>query len=168
MDLRKIVFVCIVATALLIFTGISAAPTFSASPPADVTYKVITERQDALGKHPVLVENPNARDPTYSEVLNFLKTDDTVDNKYVNPTFTCADFATELQNHAESQGLNCGYSSLKFLGKDSGHAVNVFDTVDMGPVYVDTTDNKPIITEDLQPGETYYNLGVISQVTNYW
>lgn len=174
----------IVATAFLIFilcapivvASASAAPAFPASGdvPASghtgpgITYRTIEERQDALGVHPVLLENPGAHDPTYSELVDFLRTDDTVQHEYDNPNFTCANFATELQNNAESQGLNGGYTSLGFCGKDSGHAVNVFDTVDQGPVYVDTTGGKVIVSKGLQPGEQYYNMGIISKVTEYW
>jgi len=136
--------------------------------PSDVTYKTITERQDAMGVHPVLMENPQAVNPTYGQVVAFLSTDDTVKNKYVVPTFTCADFAVELQNHAEEQNMKCGYASLKFVSKPDGHAVDVFDTIDRGLIYVDTTGGKPIICDGLCPGESYYNLGVIASVTNYW
>ncbi len=146
----------------------AVAPVQSADEGQAVTYRVIEDRQNALGEHPVLVENPRSHNPSYNELLDFLSTDDTVQNKYDKPNFTCADFAAELQNHAEEHGLNCGYASLKFCGKSSGHAVDVFDTVDEGLVYVDTTSGKPIVTQDLGPGYSYYNLGIISSVTNYW
>jgi hypothetical protein len=133
-----------------------------------VTYRVIEDRQNALGEHPVLLENSSAHDPSYDELMDFLCTDDTVKNKYDKPNFTCADFAEELQNHAEEHGLNCGYASLKFYDKESGHAVDVFDTTDEGLVYVDTTSGKTIVTDNLGPGYSYYNLGVISSVSNYW
>ncbi len=139
----------------------------SDSPPS-ISYKVITDRADALDKHPVLMENPNAHDPTYQELMDFLSTDDTVHNKYVNPDFTCADFAIELQNHAESQGIRCGYTGLNFEGKTTGHAIDVFDTMDDGLVYVDATGGKIHITKDLQPGDKYYNVGTISGLKNYW
>lgn len=134
----------------------------------DVTYKVITDRADALDKHPVLMENPDAHNPTYQELLDFLSTDNTVNNKYDNPNFTCADFAVELQNHAESQGIQCGYTGLNFVGKENGHAIDVFNTVDDGLVYVDTTGGKVHITKNLQPGDQYYNVGTISTLKNYW
>ncbi len=133
-----------------------------------ITYKTIEDRKDALGVHPVLMENPDAHDPSYAELMNFLSTDDTVNNKYVDPTFTCADFASELQNHAEAHGIQCGYTSLKFYGKSEGHAVDVFHTTDEGSIYVDTTGGKDIISDGLYQGERYHNLGVISQVTEYW
>ena len=134
----------------------------------DISYKVITDRANALDKHPVLMENPDAHDPTYRELLDFLSRDNTVKNKYDNPNFTCADFAVELQNHAESQDIRCGYTGLNFEGKTTGHAIDVFDTVDDGLVYVDTTGGKVHITKNLQPGDKYYNVGTISTVKNYW
>ncbi len=139
----------------------------SDSPPG-ISYKVITDRANALDKHPILMENPNAHDPTYRELLDFLSTDDTVQNKYVNPDFTCADFAIELQNHAESQGIQCGYTGLNFEGKTNGHAIDVFDTIDDGLVYVDATGGKIHINKNLQPGDKYYNVGTISGLKNYW
>ncbi len=139
----------------------------SDTPPA-ISYKVITDRADALDKHPILMENPNAHDPTYQELMDFLSTDDTVHNKYTNPNFTCADFATELQNHAECHDIRCGYTGLNFEGKTNGHAIDVFNTVDDGLVYVDTTGGKVHITKDLQPGVQYYNVGTISTLKNYW
>lgn len=134
----------------------------------NISYKVITDRANALDKHPVLMENPNAHDPMYEELLEFLSTDDTVHNKYVNPNFTCADFAIELQNHAESHDIRCGYTGLNFEGKSTGHAIDVFDTIDDGLVYVDATGGKIHITKDLQPGDKYYNVGTISGLKNYW
>jgi hypothetical protein len=146
----------------------AVAPEQSADGGQAFTYRVIEERQNALGEHPVLLENLSAHDPSYSELMDFLSTDDTVNNKYDKPNFTCADFAEELQNNAEMQGINCGYASLKFQGKEIGHAVDVFDTTDKGLVYVDTTSGKTIVIPDLGPGYSYYNLGVISAVTKYW
>jgi hypothetical protein len=133
-----------------------------------ITHRVIEERENALGEHPVLTENSSAHDPSYGELMDFLKTDDTVNNKYDKPNFTCADFAVEMQTHAECDGIQCGYASFSFMGKESGHAVDVFNTVDEGLVYVDATGGKLIITNNIQPGERYYNLGVIAKVTDYW
>jgi hypothetical protein len=175
MDWIKRAIVGTIVLAFLMATVYSGSVLASAGTPeqtADggqaITYRVIEDRQNALGEHPVLVENPVAHNPSYNELIDFLRTDGTVDHKYDKPNFTCADFAEELQNNAEMQGLNCGYASLKFCGKSSGHAVDIFDTVDQGMVYVDTTSGKAIVTNSLGPGYSYYNLGVISAVSNYW
>ncbi len=137
---------------------------------ADTTikYSAIKDKENALGQHPVLLENSSAHDPSYEELLNFLKNDDTVKNKYVSPNFTCADFAQELQNHAESQGIRCGFAGISFLNSKYGHAMDVFDTTDKGLLYVDTTSGKAHISKDIHPGAQYDNMGIISDVTNYW
>ncbi len=171
MDWLKRAIVGAIVLAFLVSTVYSATGLASAGPADDgeaFTYRVIEDRQNALGEHPVLLENPKARNPSYGELMGFLKTDDTVKHEYCKPNFTCADFAVELQNNAESQGLNCGYASMRFYDKDSGHAVDVFNTIDKGLVYVDLTSGKAVVTEGLEPGDTYYNLGVISSVKNYW
>jgi len=168
MDWIKRAIAGTIVLAFFIATVCGGSALASADGGQAITHRVIEDRQDALGIHPVLIENPIAHNPSYNELMDFLRTDDTVKHKYDKPNFTCADFAVELQNHAEEHGLNCGYASLKFCGKESGHAVDVFDTTDQGLVYVDTTSGKTIVTNDLGPGYCYYNLGIISAVTNYW
>ncbi len=171
MDWMKRAIALTLALALLLlafYSGSALALTGSADEGQPFTYRVIEDRQNALGEHPVLLENPMAHNPTYGEVMEFLRTDDTVKHQYRKPDYTCADFAEDLQNNAERLGLNCGYASMRFLGKDSGHAVNVFNTVDQGLVYVDDTSGRTIVTKNLGPGDTYYNLGVISSISNYW
>lgn len=134
----------------------------------DISYTVIKDRLNTLGEHPVLTENQNAHDPSYQELMSFLKKDDTVRNKYDYPNFTCADFATELQNHAATQGIRCGYAGIKFLEKETGHAINVFNTVDQGPVYVDVTGGKTILSKNLREGMPYFKMGTISSLIQYW
>ncbi len=133
-----------------------------------IKYSAISDKENALGQHPVLLENSTAHDPSYGELLNFLKNDDTVKNKYVSPNFTCADFAQELQNHAESDGIRCGFAGISFLNSKYGHAMDVFDTTDKGLVYVDTTSGEVHISKNIHPGARYDNMGIISDVTNYW
>lgn len=133
-----------------------------------IKYSVIGDKENDLGQHPVLMENSSASDPSYEELLNFLKSDDTVKNKYVSPNFTCADFAQELQNHAESRGIRCGFAGISFLNSKYGHAMDVFDTTDKGLLYVDTTSGEVHISKYIHPGAQYDNMGIISDVTNYW
>ena len=133
-----------------------------------IKYSTIKDKENALGQHPVLMENSSAHDPSYEELVNFLINDDTVKNRYVSPSFTCADFAQELQNHAESQGIRCGFAGISFLNSEYGHAMDVFDTTDKGRLYVDTTSGEAEISKDIHPGAQYNNMGIISDVTNYW
>lgn len=149
-----------------IATTLHSANTSNADP--IIKYSPISDKENALGQHPVLLENSSARDPSYEELLDFLKNDDTVKNKYVSPNFTCADFAQELQNHAESKGIRCGFAGISFLNSNYGHAMDVFDTTDKGLIYVDTTSGEAHISKNIHPGAQYDNMGIISDVTNYW
>lgn len=133
-----------------------------------IKYSVINDKENALGEHPVLMENSSAHNPTYQELLTFLKNDNTVKSKYVSPNFTCADFAQEMQNHAESQGIRCGFAGISFLDSKYGHAMDVFDTTDRGLVFVDTTSGEVQISKHICPGVRYQNMGIISDVKDYW
>ena len=91
------------------------------------------------------------RDPTYKEVVAFLRKDKTNLNKYVEGTYVCSHFARDVCNNAESEGLRCAYISLIY--PDGGHTIIAFDTIDEGLVYFESqTDEraKPIV------GKRYY------------
>jgi hypothetical protein len=133
-----------------------------------IKYSVINDKENAIGEHPVLMENSSAHNPSYKELLNFLNNDNTVKSKYVSPNFTCADFAQEMQNHAESQGIRCGFAGISFLDSKYGHAMAVFDTTDRGLLYVDTTSGEVQISKNICPGARYDNMGFISEVKDYW
>jgi len=129
----------------------------------------------------VLINNSEAKNPTYSELLAFLKADETDKFPYQptllvvgfyygeaedkiklgpikniiegltkpTPPRICADFAERLHNNAEIAGIRAGYVSLDLVGytdptnldipPNSSHALNVFETVDRGLVFIDST-----------------------------
>lgn len=136
---------------------------------------------DDSGSFIVLINNRDAADPTYAQLVSFLKNDNTdqypyiythltsgsyygtaeshVDLKHIqniidgsatpeNP-YICSDFAERLHNDAELAGIKCGYVSLNMSGytdpdnlgipANSGHACDVFQTIDRGLIYVDDT-----------------------------
>ena len=135
---------------------------------SQISYKLIPDRTDTLHRPLELMENDNAHDPSFQELKKFLNGDNTASNKYVSPDFTCADFAIEIQHHAESQGIRCGYAGIDFLGKNEGHALAVFPTTDSGLIYVDDTSGSTILTRNLGTGMDYFNDGTIERVKNYW
>ena len=63
----------------------------------------------------------------------------------------CADFAERLHNDAEMAGIRCAYVSIDLSGytdpnhlgipSDTGHALNAFQTIDRGLIYVDDTNS---------------------------
>lgn len=126
---------------------------------------------DDSGKFIVLINNKNALNPTYAQLVAFLQEDKTDEFPYqlqlnannvyydkpenlvdvervqniidgsIQPAspLICADFAERLHNNAELAGIRCGYVTIDFEGKPIGHALAVFNTTDMGLIYVDDT-----------------------------
>ncbi len=104
------------------------------------------------------------RDPTYKEVITFLRQDKTDKNKYIEDTYgvyVCSHFARDVGNNAEEAGLRCAYVSLRYL--DGGHAIIAFNTIDKGLVYfTPQTDErvKPVVGKQyyqcIEPRPGYY------------
>lgn len=80
----------------------------------------------------------NATRPTYQEVIDFIKKDQTDDIQYMDGKFVCADYAETACNNAEKAGIDCGYVSVVFDNGDR-HACNAFNTTDRGMIFIDCT-----------------------------
>jgi len=76
----------------------------------------------------------NAVNPTYDQLLVFLKADRTDEQPYTS-TYVCSDFAKTLHNNAEAAGIKAGWVGAE----GANHAFNVFETTDKGTVYIDCT-----------------------------
>jgi hypothetical protein len=77
----------------------------------------------------------NIRDPTYSEMLNFISVDQTDKNTYDENTYYCYHFCNDVLTNAFSQGLKAGFVYIEFA--EGAHAAVCFDTVDRGLVFVE-------------------------------
>jgi len=89
-----------------------------------------------------LTNNPDATNPTYGELIAFIQEDPTDTNDYLeNPHigYVCADFAEDVHNNAEAVGIRAAWVGIDFEGDDEGHALNAFETIDRGLVYIDCT-----------------------------
>jgi hypothetical protein len=196
---------------------------------------------DDKGEFIILINNKNATNPTYSQLLNFLKTDTTDNFPYIsmpsilgsyynsaesyvnlkrvkdiidgsqnpiNPK-ECGDFAERLHNNAEKNGIRCGYVSIDLKGgtygtynfktgenkiytiPNSNHALNIFETIDKGLIYIDCTgmkeneqhpsnmdkiidleESKNYIPKSLFPevgwNDTWENVGIIENIYITW
>ena len=76
------------------------------------------------------------RDPTYSEMKLFLKEDDTDKNAYVDGSYTCTDYAADLNNNAAQAGYNAAYTYIEYPD-GTGHAIAAFQTVDKGLIFIE-------------------------------
>ena len=102
----------------------------------------------------ILEQGYTLRNPTYQEVIDFLKEDKTDENLFIEGTYgvyVCSHFARDVNNNAQEQGLRCALIELRY--PDSGHSIIAFDTIDEGLVCFD-----PQSDERVRPvvGENYY------------
>jgi len=117
----------------------------------------------ADGEPLVLVNNPSARNPSWSQLVSFLKADRTDQICYDERSFICADFAEMLHNNAEKAGWKAAYVGIELASEIYGHALNAFQTTDRGLVYIDCTglhcnEPRPIYMDsrvDLRVGGAY-------------
>ena len=86
-----------------------------------------------------LFNNPEARNPSWSELERFLRRDKTDQQPYEPLSFVCADFAETLHNNAEEAGIRAAFVALDIVDEQDGHALNAFNTSDRGLVYIDDT-----------------------------
>jgi hypothetical protein len=93
-----------------------------------------------------LVRNAKSQDPTWQELKDFIQSDGTDRKTYDLATFPCGAFAQEVYNNAEAHGIRAGWVGIDFEGETEGHAINAFETTDVGLVYVDCTGDKSKVT----------------------
>ena len=101
------------------------------------------------GEPIVLVNNPDATNPTYAELVAFIKEDSTDEHRYATSVdvyigsaevpYVCSDFAEAVHNNAEAAGIKAAWVGIGLEGEDEGHACNAFETTDRGLVYIDCT-----------------------------
>ena len=94
------------------------------------------------GEPIVLINYPDATNPTYAKLVAFIKRDPTDTNSYLKggpKDYVCADFAEDVHNNAEAAGIRAAWVGIDIEGEDKGHALNAFETTDRGLVYIDCT-----------------------------
>ena len=117
-----------------------------------------------LGVNAGLGHGYTLRDPTYNEVITFLREDKTDRNEYIEDTYgvyVCSHFARDVNNNAEEAGLRCAFVELRYL--EGGHAIIAFNTIDKGLVYFEPrTDDRvrPVVGKQfyqcIEPKPGYY------------
>ncbi|MEN8613978.1 hypothetical protein ABFB09_01660 [Dehalogenimonas sp. THU2] len=88
-----------------------------------------------------LTNNPAATDPTWDELMAFVRADATDRNAYLPDYYMCGGFAQDLHNNAEATGIRAGWIAIDFYDKSVGHAATAFNTTDRGLVVIDGTSS---------------------------
>lgn len=109
---------------------------------------------NATGQDVTITDYRNATNVTYANLTIFLENDHTEDTLYVDPNYTCSDFAAALHDNAEANGIKCGIVNVQFEGRPIGHAFDVFPTSDKGLIFVDATGlNSTQLSQNMTPGK---------------
>lgn len=92
------------------------------------------------------------RDPSYQEMKDFLKQDETSEQEYVEVEYICVDFTAAVKANAAKEGIRCALVSIEYYG-GSGHAIVAFDTTDEDLVFIE-----PQFDWEVEPeiGQHYY------------
>ena len=102
--------------------------------------------------------------PTHKEMREFLARDNTDANPYVIGEYNCSDFAAQLNNNAEANGIRVAY--VRIRGKKWGHALVAFETVERGLIFIEPQSDRKA---ELVIGEPFpwYSVGAISPLGYY-
>ncbi|MCD6470422.1 hypothetical protein J7L29_06460 [Candidatus Bathyarchaeota archaeon] len=92
------------------------------------------------------------RDPTFQEVLNFIRIDKTDRNKY-SENYTCINFAADVKNNAFKAGYRCGLVYIRF--PETAHTIVAFNTTDKGIIFIEPQFDDIVI---LEIGKSYSKL----------
>jgi len=84
-----------------------------------------------------IINYETVSNPTWAQLLDFLRNDRTDERAYVPGVYMCGDFARDLHNNAERAGFRAAYVVVELVGAD--HALNAFKTTDRGLVFIDCT-----------------------------
>lgn len=132
-----------------------------------------------------LVNYNNTTDPTYAEVLAFIKVDKTDEEVYDFESSICSDYAEKVHNNAEKAGYKCAWVGVDFTDEGQ-HALNAFKTNDKGVIFIDCTGAYPYesgnwdkivkvhVGEAYTPvalfreGYTYDSMGTVKEIHIYW
>jgi len=98
-----------------------------------------------------LINNESATDPTWRELVAFISADETDSHRYIESFFACGAFAEEVHNNAEKAGIRAAWVVVHFKDNLEAHALNAFNTIDRGLVYVDCTGKDVLIPVSLAP-----------------
>lgn len=103
-------------------------------------------------------------DPTYSEVMTFIRDDKTERKTYVEDTFTCTHYSLAVNNNSEKNGIRCAIVTVKLSGGE-GHALVAFNTTDKGLLFIEPQSDEKV---NLEIGEDYWADCVVVKSSRYY
>ena len=98
----------------------------------------------SLERYVRLINNEEATNPTWAELKDFLHSDRTDGNPYIEGQYMCGSFAEDVHNNAEEAGIRAALVGISFEDPTiPSHALNAFKTTDGGLFFIDCTGLEP-------------------------
>jgi hypothetical protein len=122
----------------------------------DEGYKIGYDAGFEAAYNPKPVESTDSytlQNPTYQEMKDFLSKDTADSKTYIEGKYTCTDFAAEVNNNAEDQGIRCAVVYIVY--PDTGHSIVAFETTDKGLIFIEPQYDKEVT---LTIGKSYSKL----------
>ncbi len=181
-----IIIICSVVIGYFVTnSGGTTRPTVSSSNVSSNFVTVFYDTQSILnrGEYSIreikLVDHDDATNPTWQQLVDFLRSDKTDQNQYILNSYMCAEFARDVHNNAEAAGIRAAFVGVSFKGESDGHALNTFETTDKGLVYIDCGDVDAIVYieegKEYQPTPLFESnyiieplVGIVEAVEIYW
>ena len=116
------------------------------------------------GEPVILIDYPTAKDPSWQQLLDFLKDDTTEQHSYTS-TYVCGDFAEALHNNAEKAGIKTAFIGISFYGDTEMHALNAFRITDNSVSILTPDESYPIHSAR---GLTYIDDGSFDCLALVW
>ena len=91
------------------------------------------------------------RNPSHKELKEFLARDKTDVNLYISEEYVSFDFAVDLNNNAELEGIRAAFVTVIFPEKS--HGIVAFDTADKGLIYIEPQSDREV---DVVLGKRYW------------
>ncbi len=82
------------------------------------------------------------RNPTHKEMWEFLARDKTDSKPYIKGEYVCNDFAAQLDNNTEADGIRAAY--VRIRSKNWWHAVVAFETLDRGIIFIEPQSDRMV------------------------
>ena len=86
------------------------------------------------------------KDPTYEQMMSFIREDRTDKKQYIEGEYVCTNFAMDVCNYAEEEGIRCAYVNL-WYPNEMGHAIIAFNTIDKGLIYIEPQTDEVVKAE---------------------
>jgi hypothetical protein len=114
--------------------------------------------KNSTGQYAVITTYRNASDVNSGDLTAFLNTENAtlkaaVDN---DEAYLPVDYAVELYDDAQRNGINCSFLPLDTVNESPGHAIVAFRTKDAGMAYVDPTGMN--VSSDDYPGVPFASI----------